>query len=84
MSTAAELREAEMQKDIAYRRFEHFIRRWAPKNAEDRQFEADLFVLISAVYAEADKPYRRMIEASLYGNFVVGFKKKTDADPDQS
>ena len=84
MSTAAELREAEMQKDSVRRQFEHFIRRWAPKNAEDRQFEADLFALVSAIHTEADKPYRRMIEASLLGNFVYGLKKKTDAGPDQS
>lgn len=55
---ARDLEESQRSEENLQRKFESFVRCWAPMHSE-HQFHADLHMLIRAVHQDAAKPYEK-------------------------
>lgn len=69
------------RKRALHQHFENFLRKWAPRNRDSREFEADLFMLTRAIHEDAARPFGAMLEKSLMAMppfHMVLEKDKTD------
>ncbi|WP_421930061.1 hypothetical protein [Nitratireductor rhodophyticola] len=54
--------ESARQERVLHEHFGFFLRKWAPKGHRDREFEADLHMLVRAVHQDAAQPFSKILE----------------------
>lgn len=52
----------DFRQSVLHRRFAFFLKKWAPKG-EDREFEADLYMLTRTIHDDAAKPFTATLSA---------------------
>jgi hypothetical protein len=64
--TATQVRQDENELSALHKTFEAFLNQWKPEDrCEASRFEADLFMLVRAIHADAAKPMEKALTASL-------------------
>jgi hypothetical protein len=72
--------DTQQQEQILHLRFEEFVRKWAPKDRSAGHFEADLFMLVRVIHADAARPYEASMNAMLRSLPLATFTTKVGDD----